>query len=213
MENKFEVPANRKTIFSYFLLYALINALLLYYIHDIIITDPQYFTGGNMNSVNLYRRLWMVFYFISPFYEMAKLLIISALVFYAIKTVKKLQTQFWGIFYIVLLAQFLLLIPDLLELVWFTFIKTNYSMGDVKYFTILSLANLVNYENISHFLFSLLESVNLFNIFYWSLLVYLIKKHIEINLKDSIIVVFCFYGFVAIILKIVWFLFLFKIYA
>jgi hypothetical protein len=213
MENKFEVPANRKTIFSYFLLYALINALLLYYIHDIIITDPQYFTGGNMNSVNLYRKLWMVFYFISPFYEMVKLLVISALIYYAIKTVKKLETQFWGIFYIVLLTQFLLLIPDLFELVWFTFIKTNYSMGDVKYFTILSLANLVNYENISHFLFSLLESVNLFNIFYWSLLVYLIKKHIEINLKDSIIVVFCFYGFVAIILKIVWFLFLFKIYA
>lgn len=211
MENRFEILTERKTILSYFLLYALINSLLLYYIHDIIITDPQYFTGGNMNSVNLYRKLWMGYYFISPFYEIIKLLIISALIYYAIRFIKKLNTQFWGIFYIVLLAQFILLIPDLFELIWFTFIKTNYTMSDVDYFSPLSLASLANHEEISDFLFKLLNSINLFNLAYWFLLFLFIKKYLEVKLLDSIVVVLSFYGSSFLALSFIKYYFLLKI--
>ncbi|MDX9695565.1 MAG: hypothetical protein RBT49_07215 [Bacteroidales bacterium] len=211
MENRFEILTERKTILSYFLLYALINSLLLYYIHDIIITDPQYFTGGNMDSVKLYRKLWMISYFISPFYKIIKLLIISALIYYAIRFIKKLNTQFWGIFYIVLLAQFILLIPDLLELIWFTFIKTNYTMSDVDYFSPLSLASLANHEEISDFLFKLLNSINLFNLASWFLLFLFIKKYLEVKLLDSIVVVLSFYGSSFLVLSFIKYYFLLKI--
>lgn len=209
MENKFTIITDQKTILKYFLWYALVNALLLYYIHDLIITDPQYFTGGNMSSVRLYRKIWRVIYFTSPFYEFVKLFVISFLIFQAIRIVKKINTQFWGIFYIVLLVQFLLLIPDLLELIWFTFIKTDYSMIDVDYFNPISIVNLINHENISKFSYKLLSSINIFNFLYWGLLLYLIKNYIEITLKDSFIVVFCFYGSISFVF---WMIHLFGIY-
>ena len=210
MGNNINIITGRKEIFKYFLLYALVNALLLYYIHDIIITDPQYFTGGNMNSVELFRRVWNIIYFISPLYEFVKILIISVLIYQAIKFVNKSNIKFSGIFYIVLLAQLLLLIPDLFELVWFTFIKTDYAMSDVKYFDPLSVANLINYEDISFFTYKLLSSINFFNIFYWGLLIYLIKKYLEITIKDSIKVVFCFYGSIFLIFSFIRFWGLYK---
>jgi len=210
MENRFEILTERKTILRYFLLYAIINSLLLYYVHDIIITDPQYFTSGNMNSVELFRRLWTAFYFISPFYEIIKILLISALIYYAIIIVNKLNIQFWGIFYIVLLAQFILLIPNFLELIWFTFIKPNYSMSDVDYFSPLSLTIFFDRENISDFMFKIFSTINLFSLAYWVLLVHFIKKYLKIKFKDTIVIVFSFYGLAAFVISFIRFYFLFK---
>lgn len=208
MGNNFEIVTDRKEIFKFFIFYAVVNALLLYYIHDIVITDPQYFTGGNARSVDLFRKVWRFIYFISPLYEFLKMLIISFFIYQAIKFVKKLNTEFWGVFYIVLLAQLILVIPNLLELIWFTFIKTDYSMIDVEYFNPLSAANLIDYENLSNFSYELLRSINLFNIIYWSLLVYLIKGYIKITLKDSIIVVFCFYGPLSFVYSFIYYLYI-----
>jgi len=210
MENKFEILTERKNVLNYFLFYALINALLLYYIHDIIITDPQFFTGGNARSVNLFRQFWRVFYFISPFYEWIKILVIGFLVYQALKFIKKQIVPFWGIFYIVLLGQFLLLVPDLMELIWFTFIKTDYSMQDVQSFSPLSLTVLVNNENISEFTFKILSAINLFNLFYWLLLCYLIQKFSKISLKDSVLIVLSFYGVLVFIINLIEFYISFK---
>ncbi|HRW62404.1 MAG TPA: hypothetical protein P5132_02895, partial [Bacteroidales bacterium] len=117
---------------------------------------------------------------------------------------------FWGIFYIVLLGQFLLLIPDLLELVWFTFIKTDYSMQDVQSFSPLSLATFVKNEHISEFTFKILSAINLFNIFYWVFLCYLIQKFSKNNLKDSALIVFSFYGVLVFIINLIEFYISFK---
>jgi len=210
MENKFEILTERKNVLKYFLLYALLNILLLYYIHDIVITDPQFFTGGNARSVKLFRQLWHVFYIISPFYEWIKILVIGFLIYQAVKFIKKQTVPFWGIFYIVLLGQFLLLIPDLLELAWFTFIKTDYSMQDVQSFSPLSLAVFVNNENISEFAFKLLSAINLFNMLYWFLLCYLIQKFSRVSLKDSVLIVFSFYGVLVLIINLIEFYISFK---
>ncbi len=207
MGNNFEIVTDRKEIFKFFLFYAVVNSLLLYYIHDIIITDPQYFTGGNMNSVRLFRNVWSVIYFLSPLYEFIKLAVISVLIYQAIKLFIKIKVQFWGVLYIVLLAQMLLLIPDVLELIWFTFIKTDYSMIDVEYFNPLSVVNLIDYENLSNYSYELLCSINLFNILYWGLLVYLIKGYLKITLKDSMKVVFCFYGPLSFVYSFTFYLF------
>ena len=207
MGNNIKIITDRKEILKFFMFFALVNALLLYYIHDIIITDPQYFTGGRPSSVTVFRNVWKIIYFISPIYEFIKLVVISGLIYQAIKYFIKKEVQFWGILYIVLLAQMILLIPDVLELIWFTFIKLDYSMSDVDSFNPLSLSNLIDYENFSNFSSELLGSINLFNILYWGLLVYLIKEYLKISLKDSIIVVFCFYGPLSFIYSFTFYLF------
>jgi len=201
------VITNRKEIFKYFLFYALINALLLYYVHDLIITDPQYFTGGNARSVALYRKVWRFIYFTSPVYEFIKITIISLLIFQAIKLFFKLKVQFLGIVYIVLLAQMLLLIPDILELIWFTFIKPDYSMRDVEYFSPLSLINFIDHQNLSNIGYELLRSINLFNILYWGFIIYFIKEYVNIKMAKSVLVVFCFYGPVSFIFSFTYYFF------
>ncbi|MBI9055145.1 MAG: hypothetical protein JEY96_15085 [Bacteroidales bacterium] len=163
-----------------------------------------------MKSVQLFHRVWTVIYFLSPFYTFVKILIISFLIYQAVRIVKKLDAQFWGFFYIVLLAQLVLLIPDLLELIWFTFIKTDYSMADVDYFNPLSIVNLINYESISSSSYKLMSSINVFNVLYWGLLIILIKKFVKINLKDSSVVVLCFYGAISFIVFFVYLLGVYK---
>ena len=207
MGNNIKIISDRKEILKFFAFFAVINALLLYYIHDIIITDPQHFTGGNARSVDLFRKVWRFIYVVSPLYEFSKLIFISGLIYQAIKHFIQIKVQFWGILYIVLLAQMIFLIPDFLELIWFTFIKTDYSMSDVDNFNPLSLINLINHENLSDLSYELLCSINLFNILYWSLLVFLIKKYLKATFKQSVLVVFCFYGPLTFIYSFVFYLF------
>ncbi|HSH51012.1 MAG TPA: hypothetical protein VK982_04730 [Bacteroidales bacterium] len=209
--NDIIIVTNHKEVLKYFCLYSLINALLLYYIHDLIITDPQYFTGGNMKSVSLFRTVWRVIYFLSPVYEFVKILIISFLLYKSIQIFTNVDKSFWGIFYIVLLAQIVLLIPDLLEVIWFSFFKTDYSMIDVDYFNPLSITNFFHPERFSDICYKFLSSINIFNIVYWGILIFFIKKIANITLKKSFKVVVSFYGSISIVISLIHFWWLYKL--
>lgn len=130
------------------------------------------------------------------------MLIISTLIYHAIKYFKKINPLFWNIVFVVLLAQLILLIPNLLELAWFTFIKTNYTMKDVDYFNPLSIVNLINTDDISNFVYKLLSVISFFNLLYWCMLIYLTRKYIRLNFRDSLIVILSFYGSGAFIITI-----------
>ena len=159
-----------------FIVYVLFGVLFLYVINDIIITDPQYFTGGNENSVKLFRNVYKAIYFIYPFYAFIKISIIAGALRLAAAAFFSLEIKFSELFTLVVLAEFALLIPDLLETLWFLIIHTDYTMEEVKFFYPFSAYSLIGYENIEQTFDYPLKLINPFEVFYWFLLVTGLKE-------------------------------------
>lgn len=124
-------------------LICLLSVLSLYVTHDIIITDPQYFTGGNQSSVKLYRQVYTALYFIQPFYCFLKVAIIAGLINFGLKSIK-IKVSFKQLMQVAIVAKLVYWMQDLAKVLWFLFIKTNYTMRDVDHFSFLSLQNFIS---------------------------------------------------------------------
>ncbi len=86
--------------------------------------------------------------------------ILSATILYGYKnTVKE-------IFRVVIIAEFVWLIPALFTLIWFGFIDTEYDFLDIQYFKPLSLLNFFEPTEVEKWLVFPLQSLNLFEIAY-----------------------------------------------
>ncbi|HET54099.1 MAG TPA: hypothetical protein ENN33_02660 [Ignavibacteria bacterium] len=124
-------------------LLCLLSVLSLFITHDIIITEPQYFTGGNQNSVKLYRQVYFALYFVQPLYCFIKVLIIAGLLNFGLQSIK-IKVSFKQLMLVVIVAKLVYWMQDLSKVIWFLFINTSYTMQDVDYFSFLSLQNLIS---------------------------------------------------------------------
>jgi hypothetical protein len=86
------------------------------------------------------------------------------------------NTNFKSIFKVVLVAEFVWLLPSLILLVWFGLIDTSYTFNDVQYFAPLSLLNLFDASQLDSWLIFPLKSLNLFEVIYLLVLALGIKK-------------------------------------
>ncbi len=127
-----------------FAVYSFLCILFLFLINDIIITDPTFFTGGNQKSVGLFRKVYKLIYVFFTLYALFKISTISLSIKYAVTFICDMDIPFQKLFTLVVLSEFTLLLPDLIEIIWFLFIKTNYTMYDVKFFNIFSIYSLFN---------------------------------------------------------------------
>lgn len=143
MKGNFASLVERENFWPLMILLGLLSTLSFYVTHDIIITDPQYFTGGNQNSVELYRQVYTALYFIQPFYCFIKVAIIAGLLNFGLQSIKT-KVSFKQLMLVTILAKLVYWVQDLAKVVWFLFIKTNYTMQDVDHFSFLSLQNLIS---------------------------------------------------------------------
>jgi hypothetical protein len=185
-----------------FALYSLFAILFLFLINDIIITDPQYFTGGNENSVKLFRNVYFFIYLIYPIYALIKIAIIAGAIRLAAAAFFSLEIEFFKLFTLVLLAEFALLLPDLIESVWFLLIHTNYTMEEVKYFYPFSVYSLIGFENIEQTFDYPLKLINPFELFYWYILITGLKEITEKSTKQSFKIVLFSYGLLLLLIII-----------
>ncbi|WP_340153619.1 hypothetical protein [uncultured Marivirga sp.] len=81
-----------------------------------------------------------------------------------------------SIFKIVLLAEFVWLLPSIILIFWFGLINTTYTLNDVQYFAPLSLLNLFDKAHLDSWLIFPLKSLNLFEVIYILVLALGIKK-------------------------------------
>lgn len=86
------------------------------------------------------------------------------------------KNTFKEIFRIVIIAEFIWLIPSFITLIWFGFIDTDYSLLEVQYFKPLSLLNFFEASEIEGWLIFPLQSLNLFEIAYMFVLAIGIKR-------------------------------------
>lgn len=191
-----------------FAVYVLFSILFLFVINDIIITDPRYFTGGNQNSIKLFRNVYKAIYIIYPFYSFVKIAFIAMLLKMGLDFFTSAEAGFMKLFTLVLLAEFILLVPDFLETVWFLLIHTDYTMEDVKYFYPFSVHSLIDLDSINSSNDYLLKLVNPFEFFYWLILISGLKEISGKTTKENFKVVAGSYGlFLLIIIVARYFIF------
>ena len=86
----------------------------------------------------------------------------------------------------VIIADFLWLLPSFIMIVWFVLINASYTFLEVQYFKPLSLLNFFNASEIEGWLIFPLQSLNLFEIAYMFVLAIGIKKILRKDYMDAL---------------------------
>ncbi len=115
-------------------------------------------------------------------------------------------SQCWGV---VIAAEYVFLIPEILKILWFMFVETDPTLNDISGFYPLSLINFVDIETLDKRWAYPLRALNVFEIIYWFLLVGGIHHHARKEKRYVWIIVACSYilifflwlGFYAIVYK------------
>jgi len=114
--------------------------------------------------------------------------------------------QCWGV---VIAAEFVFLIPELMKILWFMTIQSDPSYHDIRAFYPLSLMHFADYYSLDKRWAYPLRALNLFEIVYWFLLVEGVNHYARKDKKYVWIIVGCSYillfflwlGFYAIVYK------------
>ena len=97
---------------------------------------------------------------------------------------------------VVMIAESIFFIPEIIKIFYFLFIVTDPNFFEVRVFYPFSIMNLFDYEITSKAWHYPLKAINIFELFYWLLLVYGIKlasrKRLEIS---ALIVIFSYIFF------------------
>jgi len=109
-------------------------------------------------------------------------------------------SQCWGV---VIAAEFIFLIPEILKILWFMLVDTDPTYNDISGFYPLSLIHFVDFESIDKRWAYPLRALNVFEIIYWFLLVGGIHHYARKDKKYVWIIVACSY----VLIFFLWLLF------
>jgi hypothetical protein len=104
------------------------------------------------------------------------------------------KVSFSIIFKAVMLAEIPFLIVPVIKLFWFLFIQTHYTLNDLQYFFPLSALQLFDAQKLPSWQVYPLQLMNVFELIYWVLLAYWLKKLLNLSLNKSMEVVASSYG-------------------
>ncbi len=109
-------------------------------------------------------------------------------------------------------AELVFLLPILLKMLWFLFVKTDYGLNDLSQFYPLSAANLFTVSALKPYLLFPLQTLNLFEVAYWLLLAYGITQETDLKFGRALGLVASSYG-VGLLLWVVLVMFLLVSYS
>ena len=102
--------------------------------------------------------------------------------------------KFKQVFRIALIGEFVLVFVGIFKLVYFYFIKTAYTLQELQQFYPLSYINFLDVENLEPWLVYPLQTINLFEITYFFVLVYGMHKLLKNNYWKSFEITAASYG-------------------
>ena len=102
--------------------------------------------------------------------------------------------SFSVLFKAVMLAELPFLFLPLIKLFWFLFVQTNYTFNDLQYFYPLSALQLFDVKSLAIWQIYPLQLLNVFEMVYWGLLAYWLKRLLNITLTKSMEMVIASYG-------------------
>ena len=184
-----------------FIFLCVIGIIILYIYSNFLLTEQHYiqqyeeqFTYEQIKKfLSIQSHYQWYAYPVLPIIYLMKIFIIC-LVLQAGVIFYNVNIGFKKLFKIVLIAEFIFLIPAFIKLLWFMFIKTDYDLLEYQAFFPLSALNLVDVNNIPPWLLYPLQLANIFEILYWLALAYGISLAANEKKGKMLGMVACSYG-------------------
>lgn len=192
-----------------FVLLCLITLLLLYVKITLIENETAAFEflqdrpeGAILRILNTVKFLSIPFVYLWKFTVIAFVIWVGCFMF----GYRVTYTQCWGV---VIGAEYIFLIPEVLKILWFMTIQTDPTLPDISAFYPLSLMHFFDYESIDKRWAYPLRALNVFEVVYWYALVEGInhfarkdKKYVwTIVLCSYVLLFFLWIGFYVIVYK------------
>lgn len=114
-------------------------------------------------------------------------------------------SQCWSI---VLISEFVFILPELIKIVWFMVVETDPAYNTVLNFYPLAIINMLDVEQLQKRFIYPAKALNLFEIVYWALLVYGVNVIAKKEMKIAILIVSCSY----VLLFALWLIFYMIVY-
>ncbi len=135
---------------------------------------------------------WLGYVFI-PIIYLLKFSLISLVLLTGFFFINK-TVSFSVLFKAVMLAELPFLFLPLIKLFWFLFVQTNYTFNDLQYFYPLSALQLFDVKSLAIWQIYPLQLLNVFEMVYWGLLAYWLKRLLNITLTKSMEMIIASYG-------------------
>lgn len=162
-----------------------------------LISDSLFFDffGQQLSfeSVNQILTQWKKWKWLS--YIILPILLVIKISFVAIcftigDLISSLENDFKKFISIAVAAEFVFLIPSVIKLLWFLFVKTDYTLQDIQFFSPLSMISLFNQSKIDPWLIYPIQLLNIFELLYWIALTWQLQEVLKKPFAESL-------GFVA----------------
>lgn len=169
-----------------FLILILLNLISIFFSSYFLTSESEiidflsqdYPSSVVQNYMESKKKWWWVSYAITPLLIGIKVLLVAfCLNFIKIIDIEKAEKiKFSDILFVVLIAEFVFVIAGFYKFINFYFIDTNYTLEDLQTYYPISLSNIREHISTEKWLAYPLQLVNLFEVFYWGILVWGIKE-------------------------------------
>jgi len=181
------------TVAKLFVIISIISICFLFLTNRYLLTEEIYYqTLGEQLSTNQIKDMLLmkgkfeaIGYLFITFISLLEYIII-ALTIYTGTIIFGLKVKYKSVFKIVILAEFIFLIPLVLKFIWFYFIQSNYTLEDLQFFYPLSLLNIFSTGEVSQLWVYPLQLLNVFEVGYWLLLALGIQRLIKSDFDRSL---------------------------
>jgi hypothetical protein len=204
-ETKSLFAADKKLLF---VLLCLATLLLLYIKISFIENETAAFEflqdrpeGGILKIINTLKFFSVPFVYLWKFTVIAFVIWIGCFLF----GYRVTYSQCWGV---VIGAEFIFLIPEVLKIIWFMVVETDPSYHDIRAFYPLSLMHFFDYYTLDKRWAYPLRALNMFEVVYWFALVEGIHHYAQKNKTIVWFIVACSY----ILIFILWLIFYVIVY-
>jgi hypothetical protein len=145
-------------------------------------------------------------YSLIPFFYFIKFTLVAACISTGLYFQEN-RFRFKEAFGLAIWAEGVFILVAVVKLLWFVLVQTNYTLQDLQFFFPLSTLNFFDVKHLEPYLVYPLQVLNLFEIVYWFVLAYGIKKMVGISLERGMTVVASSYG-VGLVIWVVFVVFL-----
>ena len=160
----------------------------------LIDTLYEQFSSDQVNRILSFNRKWeWVSYLLLPLILLLKISLIAKILDAGIFFIDR-EISYGKLFSLVLRAEFIFLGIPVAKFLWFYCIQTDFDLIDLQTFYPLSILNFFDVDNIEQWFIYSFQILNLFEIVYWLVLAYGIKKMLKIPYYQAFNSVMLSYG-------------------
>jgi len=175
-----------------FALLVLVTVLITYIGQEVLIPDRLYYefyssqlSIDRIDKIIELKDKWSwISYVILPFVYLIKFSVIAIWILVCM-VFQGYKTSFRKLMSVVILSEFVFIIPPMMRLIWFGLIQTDFSLSEFQLFNPLSLANFFDVGELELWWRYPLQSFNLFELIYTAVLSIGLSIVFKIKLMES----------------------------